>query len=349
MKLFSIITNIRDDKDFKVVFPECRESFPPHKVWKSFSVPSSERNLIRGEIIVLSLTGEMMMSNPKEAARRVLEAVRFAQERGSELIALTSLTPSVTNRGEWLIEQKGVTAALTHGDTYAAALTIEGVQMIARKIGRDLHDLKVAIVGAYGLIGKAVSMKLIGLCKLLLLIGPNPLKLNRLVHALPEGKTKVICSTQINTVAEADIIITATSNPAALITPQVLENRSKAQIIYEVSVPPNLPLDVYRQIRKVLPRVLKIDGAMASIPGGIDFGVHIPGVGRGTIFACWAEAIMQALEDDRSDHVGKIDLEHLNRTLRWGRKYGFLLAPFTCFGRPIPEKKFKKFSEFMRE
>lgn len=336
MKKFAIITNIRDDADFGLVFPECRGKDPPkQKIWSTFFVNGDTT----GDIIVLPLTGAMMMSDPKQAARRVFEAVLFAQEHGAELVGLTSLTSSVTMRGEWLIDQKGITAALTHGDTYAAALTLEGIQLVARKINRDLKTMRVAVLGPYGLIGRPVSIKLVTMCESLVLVGPNPNKLDRLVRALPTGRAKVTTSTETNAIADADIVITATSNPNALITPQLFQNDNKPHIVYEVSVPPNLPLDVYMQIRKAFPHVLKIDGAMASIPN-IEVGVNITGVKPGTTFACWAETIMQALQDDHTDHVGEIDPEYINITLLWGRQYGFLHAPFCSFGVPISDEEF---------
>lgn len=337
MKTFGIITNIRDDSDFGLVFPEYRrEDLPRQKVWSTFSVNGDTT----GHIIVLPITGQNMMSDPKEAARRVLEAALFAQKKGAELVGLTSLTSSVTMGGEWLIDQPGITAVLTHGDTYAAALTLEGIQLAAHKIGRDLKAMKVAVLGPYGLVGRPVSIKLATMCESLVLIGPNPNKLDRLVRALPSGRTRVTSSVEISAIADTDVVITATSNPNALITPQLFQNGNKPHLIYEVSVPPNLPLNVYGQIRKVFPYILKIDGAMASIPG-IELGAHITGVKEGTTFACWAETIMQALQDDHSDHVGEIDPEHVNTTLLWGRQYNFLHAPFSCFGETIPDEEFR--------
>jgi predicted amino acid dehydrogenase len=335
MKKFAILTNLRDENDIPLVFPECKKKLPSFKVLSTFNVFGK----VEGEIIVLGLTGKEMMLNPKVAAEKVLEATIFAQERGAELIGLTSLTSSVTMQGKWLQKRQGVKIALTHGDTYAAGITLEGLEKIAFMMGRNLKEMTVAVVGAYGLIGKAISTKLTTMCAELILIGPNPNKLDRLYHNLPVGLAKVTKSTEINEVNRADIIVTATSNPNALITPAVFKDDRKI-VIYEVSVPPNLPEATYIEIKKQFPNIVRVDGAMVLIPG-VDLGGEITGVAKGTTYACWAETIMQALENDSADHVGEIDFSHLEKTLLWGRKYGFLHAPFSCFGTIIPNEEFK--------
>jgi len=44
---------------------------------------------------------------------------------------------------------------------------------------------------------------------------------------------------------------------------------------------------------------------------------------------------MQAMENERKNHVGSIDLKYLRRTEKWGEKYGFTLNELTNFGQPI--------------
>jgi hypothetical protein len=55
----------------------------------------------------------------------------------------------------------------------------------------------------------------------------------------------------------------------------------------------------------------------------------------GKNFACIVEVIMQALENEPKNHVGSIDLAHLQKTEIWAKKYGFTLNELTNFGKPI--------------
>ena len=51
-----------------------------------------------------------------------------------------------------------------------------------------------------------------------------------------------------------------------------------------------------------------------------------------------AEVIMQAMENERENHVGSIDFNHLRKTEKWAKKYGYTLNELTNFG-----KAYKKF------
>jgi predicted amino acid dehydrogenase len=64
----------------------------------------------------------------------------------------------------------------------------------------------------------------------------------------------------------------------------------------------------------------------------------VPGMPLGKLFACIVEIIMQTIENERKNHVGSIDLEHLKKTEEWGEKYGFTLRELTNFGIPIRMK-----------
>ncbi len=96
---------------------------------------------------------------------------------------------------------------------------------------------------------------------------------------------------------EADVIVTATSHPDALLQP---EHLAKDAIIVDVSQPPNLSYEVCQQ----RPDIHRIDGGLVDFP----VQIVIPGMPPGKNFACIAEVIMQAMENERKNHVGSIDL-----------------------------------------
>jgi len=286
------------------------------------------------------MTGAEMVADPRGAVRRVLDAVLYAQDEvGADVVGLTSLTSSVTMQGRWLADRPEVKVALTHGDAYASALTVEGVRLAVEKTGRSMDRVMVGVLGAYGLIGRAVSLKLAETGCRLMLVGPNPNKLAALCAELPESQCAVGSSTDLAALADADVIVTATSNAEALVTAPVVKNHPSKVVIYEVSVSPNLPKEAFHRLRAERSNVVKIDGAMAAIPG-VDIGFTIPEVPQGTTYSCWAETFMQALEGDLEHHVGPIDLGHMDITADRARKYGFGHAPFTCFGEPVTEGEF---------
>jgi predicted amino acid dehydrogenase len=127
---------------------------------------------------------------------------------------------------------------------------------------------------------------------------------------------------------EADIVVTATSHPTSLLQSNHLR---KNAIVVDVSQPENLSYDVCHK----RPDVCRIDGGFVDFP--IKF--QIPGVPVGKNFACVVEVIMQAMENERKNHVGSIDLNHLRKTEQWAEKYGFTLKDLTNFGKQINCKR----------
>jgi predicted amino acid dehydrogenase len=103
----------------------------------------------------------------------------------------------------------------------------------------------------------------------------------------------------------------------------------KNSIVVDVSQPPNLTNDVLK-IRK---DVLRIDGGLVDFP--YEYPIPIPGMPKGKNFACIAEVIMQAMECEKENHVGSIDIDFLKKTEKWAKKYGYVLNELTNFGKAI--------------
>jgi predicted amino acid dehydrogenase len=122
--------------------------------------------------------------------------------------------------------------------------------------------------------------------------------------------------------------VTATSHPTSLLKSNHLR---KNAIVVDVSQPENLSYDVCQK----RPDVYRIDGGFVDFP--IKF--QIPGVPIGKNFACVVEVIMQAMENERENHVGSINLDHLRKTEQWAEKYGFTLKELTNFGKQINFKR----------
>jgi len=278
----------------------------------------------KGYIIALKHTAKQIMNMPRnEIQKKILEAAIIAQnELDIDIIQLGALTTSVTSGGKWLTNQKEYTGFITHGDSYTAAVTCQATLKALDLFQKHSKDAYIAIVGAYGIIGEAVSKILVSKFYHSILIGPRKEKLKELELKL-KGSFEI--TTDLKT-KHADIIITATSHPTSLLKSEHLKENA---IIIDVSQPPNLSPNVCNNRQDIC----RIDG------GYVDFSkecpIQIPGMPIGKNFACITEVIMQAMENERKNHVGSIDLKHLRRTEKWGEKYGFTLNELTNFGQPI--------------
>jgi predicted amino acid dehydrogenase len=279
-------------------------------------------------LLAVLLKGDQITSDIPSRLRttrsRILEAVYFAQDQiNADVIGLGALCASATEGGRWLVRQDNITSYITHGDAYSVAISLEGIQKIVSCSG--LKKPVIAVVGAYGLIGRALSRRL-GEKYDLIMMGRNEAKLRRLKIKL---NIKGTITTNMEDLKKADIVITATSHPRALLHQNILKDRA---IIYDVSQPENVSKDLI--LRR--PDLLKIDGPLTKTPGiRINFDM---GTGQAKTFACLTETVMMTLEGIEAHSVGDIDIPQMEYLQSIGKKYGFTHAPFSQFGIPIKEE-----------
>jgi predicted amino acid dehydrogenase len=261
---------------------------------------------------------------PRDLIRdKILNASIYAQEElNIELIQLGAFTTSVTSGGKWLEEQDGYKGFINHGDSYTAAVTCQAALKSINALNKDIAKQTLAVVGSYGVIGEAVTKLLVPEFSHSILIGRRKEKLLDLQTKI-DGNYEI--STVLNT-KDADVIITATSHPEALLNSSHIKNNA---IVVDVSQPPNLSIDSCKK----RPDIIRVDGGYVDLP--FSNKIRIPGIPQGKIFSCVAEVIMQAMENERKNHVGSIEISHLKKTEEWALKYGFVLKDLTNFGKKI--------------
>lgn len=286
--------------------------------------PELDINGTKGYVIALNLLPNQIMESPKEIIRgKILEAALFAQDELSvEVIQLGALTTSVTNGAKWLANHDEYNGYVSHGDSYTAAVTCQAVMKSMDLFNKDPGKQNIAIVGAYGIIGEAVSKILVPKFGKTILIGRRQEKLKELEFKVAGNFKSTI---ELKT-SDSDVIVTATSHPTALLNQYHLKNNA---IVVDVSQPPNLTYDVCKK----RPDVVRIDGGFVDFPK--KYPIPIPGLPEGKNFACIAEVIMQSMENQKQNHVGSIDMNYLRITEKWAEKYDFVLKELTNFGRNI--------------
>ncbi len=299
------------------------DEFPKSWIYDKLMIfPEIHINETSGYLTGLLLTPEEIMGQPREIIRQnILDAAVYLQnELNVDLIQLGALTTSVTDGGIWITKQKEYTGFVNHGDSYTAAVTCQAVFKALKFFNKDPSDQTLAIVGAYGIIGEAVSKTLVSNFHHSILIGRKIEKLKELEKKL---KGNFVTTIDLKT-NEADIVVTATSHATSLLNSNHLK---KNAIIVDVSQPPNLSYDLCQKRLDIH----RIDG------GFVDFPVELPTsmIPAGKNFACIVEVIMQAIENERQNHVGSIDLNHLHKTEIWAKKYGFTFNELTNFGKAI--------------
>ena len=306
-----------------ILDPETLDMIP--KEWiKGNLIVSPEINIYRttGHITGITLNAKQIMTLPRAIVRKtILDAVVYLQdELDVDIIQLGGLTTSVTSGGEWIVEQKEYKGFINHGDSYTAAIAYQVVQKALKMLQKNPTKQTLAILGAYGIIGEALSKMLVPQFSHSILIGRRENKLKELKEKV-NGDSEITVDLKTK---DADIIVTATNHPSALLDSKHIK---KYALIIDISQPPNLSYDVCKKRADIY----RVDGGFVDFPTKIP----IPGMPIGKTFACIVEVIMQTMENERKNHVGSIDMNHLKKTEKWGEKYGFQLNELTNFGKPI--------------
>ncbi|MHA1829752.1 MAG: hypothetical protein ACTSX6_14020 [Candidatus Heimdallarchaeaceae archaeon] len=290
---------------------------------------------VEGILLAVLLTARQIVTlSPRIVRKRILEAVMFAQDKlHAEVIGLGELISSITEKGKWLTRQPGIKVAITHGDSYAVGVAMEAIERMI-SLGWINSNSVVGIVGAYGLIGSALSKIL---CKhfSLILLGRNKVRLTRLAKEIRRinPTAEIFLSVRLADLRKADLVITATSAPDAILRSQFLKFGA---VIYDIAQ----PINVGPELLKQRPDIIRVDGDLVEI-NGIDLRFEM-GPPKGTTFACLVETIIQTLDNEKENHVGDISLDYVGRIRDRAKKYGFFHAPFTCFGEPLPGEEIQK-------
>lgn len=312
-RFFPILGRIIPLSFLKLIFRILPDSYA-FKVVADFDV----HRILRGYIILILLSPDEMMRQKKKAIARIRAAVLYAQNvLGVETVGLGSLTKSFTKGGTLLTEDPGIHVNITHGDSLSVGVAMDGVTMIID----TYHPRRIptiAVLGCYGTIGEALSVLLASTTGYpLVLCGRDKKELKKL-----QGKVKrngVLITDNIKDCALADIIVTATSSPFALLKSEHLR---KGAIVYEIAQPNNLSDEVARERFDVT----KIQGGFVTVDRDIDlkFWMRLP---VGVTYACTAESIVQALEHMDESRVGKIELEYVPKIRDLAKKWGFVHTP----------------------
>ena len=289
-----------------------------------------------GHLVLLLRSGQEVMADVALARRKVLEIARYAAERlDADVIGLGSLTTPLTAGGHTVvehIERHGWKLRATHGDSGSVAAILECVEVAAVS-----RDETTAVVGAYGIIGTALSRILAGQGRRLILVGPRLGRLDELARQIDAdgGRPPDLVATDIAAVASADCVVTVTSHPSSLLTPAHVK---RGAVVIDPAVPANVgPDPLWSDLARM--NVVITNAAQVRMPGvaasGSMWGTLDDPDGQSTTYACLAETMLCAVDDDRQHHVGDVDLGFVDVARERARAAGFQHAIPRMFGTDV--------------
>ncbi|OGZ44726.1 MAG: hypothetical protein A2756_04695 [Candidatus Ryanbacteria bacterium RIFCSPHIGHO2_01_FULL_48_27] len=282
---------------------------------------------IQGWVITIPLTAKQMMEDRDLTVRFIHKSLILSAKLGAKLIGLGALTASFTGRGTALAKVLDTyDLGLTTGAGYTSYIVAETTLKLADEVAIKKDTAVVAIVGAAGSIGSTVTRFLIDRgFKQFILIDTykreNALKKKSEEFTASHEELKFSVSHQIQDVRTADIIITATNAPEALIN----ENDPKpGSIIIDDAQPTDIHPDVILRRKDV---IVSAAGTVHAegIQANFNFGLKT----KYDIFSCLAEVIMLSSHENCTIRaVGEIDMEYTNYIVGLAKEMHFGVATF---------------------
>lgn len=309
---------------------------PPYKMFEIRNFKDPSGNQTHGWFIICPFIPQMVDMDVQAVYRKVVQACKLAQRFGAGIVGLGGFTSIVADRlGKELAQE--VRIPVTTGNTLTSALTIEGIEKAAELMGVDISKSKMTIIGGTGNIGFACARVFASRVKSLTLTGRNEEKLANCARILKTEENINAVTTTHNTQAikDADLVIACASASASLLDDQ---NFKPGVIICDVAYPKNISyLATERR------DILIFSGGLVELPNPIDMGFDTGLPSLKTLYGCFAESILLALDGKYENFsrggMGQITKESITQIRQIARRHGFKLAPFYWGNREVTEEE----------
>lgn len=305
---------------------------PPFEAAHATGIVSATGARAEGWFIGLPWTPRVLLSAPPDlVARKLIQAGRIAERLGAGIIGLTAFTKIVGDRG--VSVARVLPIGVTTGNSLTSATAVDGALLGASRMGIDVREAGVAVIGATGSIGAACSQILARRVRELTLVARTRNRLEALAERLRSAaEAKIVVTSDVTgAVGAAEIVIAVSSATDVLIQPEDLR---PGAVVCDVARPRNVSRLVYERRRDVL----VIDGGVIDVPGPVDFGLDF-GFPPGTCEACMAETILLALERRYEDYTlgPEIELAKVEEIRALMHTHGFRLSGLRRFERRISD------------
>ncbi len=306
---------------------------PPFTISKIKGVVSlADKTPLTGWVIAIPMSAHKMLERRKLVRRKIQQAIRLAKHLGVRVVGLGGMTGSMTEGGAGLSEKNGM--VVTAGRAYTSFVVKSYVDDAIARLELQKKDLCIAIVGAAGGVGSAVTKLILGeqFKRVILIDLERKLDIAReIIKDLPEGTVEL--THKISAVSEADIIVTATNAPEAVVASDDIQ---PGTIIVDHAEPSDISLAIIEARKDILVIEAGVLKAHSSISVGTDFRL----ANKGELFCCLTEAMAIAASDWHIRYEPRnITPELISKIASIATEMGFRLAPYQAYGRMISEEQ----------
>ena len=292
----------------------------PQKQSEMRGIRLADGRELRVMIISGPLFPEQIRRYPEEATRLAVQGARLAHELGAEAFGLGAFWSTVGEKG-LKVQEVVPEIHITNGGAYTAATVKAAVPGLLKRFeaeGGALSRSSAAVVGANGVVAFGVARMIAPEVARLILIGRDEARLERSAKTLRRkySGTQIEISTDVAACEPADLIFTATSDPAPVL---FAHHVKPGAWIFDLG----RPADVDESVREV-PGVHLIPGGVVRPPGAMRSHLDLH-FGDGMVPACMAETmIMSATRAfHRKSLGGATKGADIDFYLREGTRLGF--------------------------
>ncbi|MDD4953284.1 MAG: SRPBCC family protein [Candidatus Omnitrophica bacterium] len=297
---------------------------PSFKLYDMDNFKSKSGESTRGAFFVATFIPDMIERDMWSILGKVVRACKIAEKQGIGIVTLGGFSSIVAERiGHEITEE--VDIPVTTGNTFTAAMVIDGVNKAARALNKDINGDKVAIIGGTGDIGSACARHFALTAGHLTITGRTKENLRRMQKELSSLRKARIVATTNNeqAVRDADVVIACASVSASILKTEWFK---PGAIICDVGYPKNIS---YAPVTR--DDILIFSGGLSKSPTPVTFPVDTGLPAKDVLYGCFAEAIILALEkrfENFSFGRGNITLEKIDEIRQMGKKHGFEAADF---------------------
>lgn len=305
---------------------------------KNLTSPSGEVIDFIGLMLPL-LPDQIVGDNHQLVERKIINTIEYAEKLGVELITLGSFTSIVTNQGLDIASK--VKIKVTSGNTYTAALCVNSIFYLCKKIDIALDKLTIGIIGATGNIGSACANILSDYAKQIILCSRSVDSNNNFVKYLTTNKkNKIKVESNLDSVLQdSDIVVLATSAFGTILSSDKIK---RGAILCDISVPSNIDHDILTKRKDIV----VFDGGRAQFENFSSiknscWSFLFP---QNSIFGCLAETLILTFENKIDNFsIGRelITKEKVNYIYELGLKHGFRISKYNCFDHFYPDEELR--------
>ena len=299
---------------------------------------------IKGLVIGFTMTAEQMMSDRKQALKKIIDSAALAKKKGASIIGLGGLTSSLSKGGLEILNKVHIN--LTTGHAYTAFTVASNVLRVVDMFNLSKKEISVAIVGASGSIGATTTQLLAryGFQDFILI------EIERKIHKLEEigislkklnPKIQIKFTHNMAFLRKADIIVTATNAPDVVV---YNEHLKRGAIIVDDAQPSDIAPEVLDN-----KDVMVIEAGVVNTPGinnHFNFGLK----NREDNFCCMCE-IMILVANGWNKHyvVNRANINLIDKIVSMGEGLKFKLAEMQNFKELIRPEKIENIKKILSD